>query len=376
MIKKQHIVLVISTMRSGGAERVMSRLANYFASEGHKVTLITFVSSSEKPFYPLNERIVQVPLNCLSYHKNMLIYALNVIKCIYLLRKTFKKLKPDVVISFMESVNVATLLAGYKLQIPTIVSERNDPKYHILYPMKIQSIFNKIRIKTYAWAHILVVQTRGALNFFPEKLHERAVILPNPVHVSSLSHYEVAQNVQHIISVGRLCKQKNHVTLIKAFAKAFKKNNNLRLTIYGEGPERHLLETLIAALKLGDYIHLPGAVQHIEHKLSTADLFVFPSLYEGFPNALCEAMAVGLPVIVSHCSGNIDVIQNNINGLIFEQTNVEDLYEQMLKLIEDYPLRKRLSEKAKNIRIDYHEDTIYASWDRLLDNIKSIGDYT
>ena len=376
MPKNKNITLVISTMRSGGAERVMSKLANYFASKGYKVTLITFVAPTEKPFYTLDNRITQLPLNCLSFHKNMFVYGLNVIKCLYVLRKALKKIESDVVISFMESVNVATLLAGYRLKIPMIVSERIDPKYHILYPTKIQSIFNKIRNKTYCWARALVVQTQSALNFFPQSIQKNAVIIPNPVNTSKYGHYIVKETVHNIISVGRLCRQKDHVTLFKAFAKLLEKYQNLKLTIYGEGPERKSLETLIADLKLKNFISLPGTTADIEKNLFESDLFVFPSRYEGFPNALCEAMAIGLPVIGSDCSGNVDVIKNNINGFIFKQTDVEDLYGQMLTLIEDHHLRKQLSTEAKKISIDYSEDKIYARWDRLLENIKLTGDYT
>ncbi|HCU06391.1 MAG TPA: glycosyltransferase family 4 protein, partial [Holosporales bacterium] len=227
MPKNKNITLVISTMRSGGAERVMSKLANYFASKGYKVTLITFVAPTEKPFYTLDNRITQLPLNCLSFHKNMFVYGLNVIKCLYVLRKALKKIESDVVISFMESVNVATLLAGYRLKIPMIVSERIDPKYHILYPTKIQSIFNKIRNKTYCWARALVVQTQSALNFFPQSIQKNAVIIPNPVNTSKYGHYIVKETVHNIISVGRLCRQKDHVTLFKAFAKLLEKYQNL-----------------------------------------------------------------------------------------------------------------------------------------------------
>lgn len=376
MVKKKNITLVISTMRSGGAERVMSKLANYFAANGHKVTLITFVAPSEKPFYTLDNRITQLPLNQLNFNESKIIRLKNIIKSLFTLRSTLKKIKPDVVISFMETVNVATLLAGYRLKIPTIISERIDPKYHILYPERIQSIFNKIRNKTYCWARSLVAQTQSALNFFPRSIQKNAVIIPNPVNTSKYGHYEVHETVLKIISVGRLCRQKDHVTLIKAFALVLAKHQNLKLTIYGEGPERAHLETLIADLKLRDFISLPGTTADIERNLFESDLFVFPSRYEGFPNALCEAMAIGLPVVGSDCSGNVDVIKNTMNGLIFKQKNVEDLYKQMLHLIEDFDLRKRLSIEAKKISIDYSEDKIYARWDRLLENIKSTGDYT
>lgn len=375
MVQKKNITLVISTMRSGGAERVMSKLANYFSSKGHKVTLVTFVPPSEKPFYTLDKRITQLPLNQLNFNESKIIRLKNIVKSIFTLRSTLKKNAPDVVISFMETVNVATLLAGYKLGIPTIVSERIDPKYHILYPIKIQSVFNKIRNKTYSWAHALVAQTQSALDFFSKPIQEHAVIIPNPVNAPKYDNYEVAEQVQNIISVGRLCVQKDHVTLIKAFAKIQEKNPDIKLTIYGEGSERENLENLISELKLMDSISLPGTTSNIEQKLFESDIFVFPSLYEGFPNALCEAMAIGLPTIGSNCSGNVDVIKHNENGFIFNLKDENELYEQMSMFINNFSLRKHLSSKAQKISIDYSQDKIYAKWDRLLENIKSTGDH-
>jgi len=268
------------------------------------------------------------------------------------------------------------LLAGYKLGIPIIVSERIDPKYHILYPIKMQSIFNKLRYKVYHWAHTLVAQTQSTMNFFPESIQSHGVIIPNPVHAPKYDHYKISEEIQHIISVGRLCLQKDHTTLIKAFSKLQKKYSGLKLTIYGEGPERKNLEKLISDLNLSYSISLPGTTSDIEQKLFESDMFVFPSLYEGFPNALCEAMAIGLPVIGSDCSGNVDVIKHNENGFIFKQKDVGDLYEQMLKLIENLSLRKQLSTQAKKISIDYSEDKIYAKWDGLLENIKPTGGQT
>ncbi|PIZ34361.1 MAG: glycosyltransferase family 4 protein [Alphaproteobacteria bacterium CG_4_10_14_0_8_um_filter_37_21] len=374
MFRKHNISLVISTMRSGGAERVMSKLANYFASKGHNVTLITFVPPSEKPFYTLDERITQLPLNQLNFNESKLIRLKNIVKSLFTLRSTFKKRSPDVVISFMETVNVATLLAGYKLGIPTIVSERIDPKYHILYPIKIQKLFNKLRCSLYHCASALVAQTQSALDFFPKSIQDHAVIIPNPVNTPEYKNYAVSEDVQHIIAVGRLCIQKDHVTLIKAFAKLQEKYSTLKLTIYGEGPERANLEKLILDLNLTDCIFLPGTTADIDQKLFKSDMFVFPSLYEGFPNALCEAMAIGLPVIGSDCSGNVDVIQHNDNGIIFKQKDVDGLYDQMLILVKDLSLRKHLSIQAQKISIDYSEDKIYSKWDRLLENIQKTGD--
>jgi glycosyltransferase involved in cell wall biosynthesis len=359
-----HIVLIISSLLPGGAERVLSQLANGWISHGHKITIITFSDPNVLPFYYLDERICLHQLNQLVTQKYSLFKRLkNIIKRILALRHALKHVKPDVIISFVDVTNITTLLAGIRLRVPIIVGERIHPYYHDL-PL----FYRVIRKLIYPWAAKVVSQSASASNYFTTLSEEKKTVIPNQVIKSSRLKEErdILNPVSQIISIGRLCEQKDFTTLILAFSKIVAHYQNLRLTIYGEGAERPILEALIQKLNLTAHVFLPGTVQDIEGVLYRSDLFVFPSRYEGFPNALCEAMAMGLPVIASNCSGNIDIIREGVDGRLFGVGDVAQLIRLMEELIEDAPQRVRLSEGALDLPDRFSEASVLQKWDAVL----------
>jgi glycosyltransferase involved in cell wall biosynthesis len=244
------------------------------------------------------------------------------------------------------------------MRVPVIVSERIDPNHH-----KISKLFNVLRKITYPLAKSIVVQTYGAASYFSLS---NLKIIPNPVPVIGPSLELATKRVKNIVSIGRLTPQKDQKTLIQAFKILSFQYPHLKLTIYGEGELRDDLETLIQSLGLQGKIHLPGAVQNIQEELLKADLFVFPSLYEGFPNGLCEAMSVGLPVVASNCTGNIDVIEDRVNGRLFPVGDVDALSSLMGELIQDAPQRRSLGLKAQEISRTFSPEKIYKMWDQLI----------
>ncbi len=351
------LALFISSLRPGGAERVLSNLANYWAQRGHDVHLITFASPAEPPFYPLDQKITVHPLNLLDETSSGFKRIMNIINRLITIRRVVKTLKPDRILSFVDITNIMVLIATFGLRFPVIVSERIDPHfYHIL------AIYKKLRYIFYPQARKVIAQTDNSLKYFDIK---NGIVIPNSVPEVSRKKINWDSIVQ-VISVGRLNFQKNHRILINAFQTVRLLYPHMTLTIYGEGPERENLEDLIRHLDLTDRVFLPGVVSHIEEKLAEADLFVFPSQYEGFPNALCEAMAVGLPVIASNCSGNVDVVQDGINGLLFAVGDEKALTERMLYLIDHPELWVRLGQKATEISQTYSPEKIYTLWDEIV----------
>ncbi|MBS0185090.1 MAG: glycosyltransferase family 4 protein [Proteobacteria bacterium] len=358
-----HIALVILTLGPGGAERVLSQLANAWQEEGHHITLITLEHPSQKPFYPLNPNIHLIQLNPIfTKPTSWFEYLKNITTRLLLLRRTLKKEKPDLILSFIDQINVLTLLLTRGLKIPVIVSERIDPAFHPL-----SRIYKILRRLTYPWASQIVVQTQSAANYFSKKLQKKISIIPNSVFTpkKALTY----QKIQHIVSVGRLSPQKDYPTLLKAFKVLTIKYPFLKLTIYGEGKERFALERYIQTLDLNTSVHLPGIISNIEQALLKADLFVFPSKFEGFPNALCEAMSLGLPVVASNCSGNRDIIQNEINGLLFPIGNYKILTQQIERLLFDPFEAQRIGKKAKNISQTYSEQKILTLWHALIKKV-------
>lgn len=362
-----HITLVISSLQPGGAERVLSDLANAWVMHGDIISLITLAAPEERSFYSLDSRIQLIqlaqttPSNCSFFGR-----IKHLAKRILILRKTLKNLKPDLVLSFVDVMNVTTLVAGVRLGIPIVVSERTHPRYYGL-PL----FYKLLRLLVYPLAAKIVSQTSSADDYFSNLPSKKRGVIPNKVLRPKAQKQEenILRPVWQIISVGRLCPYKGFDTLVNAFARLNPQSQNLKLTIYGEGIERENLERLIQQLKMQDNVALPGTTKDIESVLNQADLFVFPSRYEGFPNALCEAMAVGLPVIASNCSGNRDIVQEGVDGRLFPVGDVDQLTMLLQELIQDPYQRLKLSQGALAITGRFSEAAVLRMWNTVFKEV-------
>jgi GalNAc-alpha-(1->4)-GalNAc-alpha-(1->3)-diNAcBac-PP-undecaprenol alpha-1,4-N-acetyl-D-galactosaminyltransferase len=359
-----HLALIISSLQTGGAERVLSELANAWSVKGYQISLITLSAEDEKSIYPLNSRVQLFPLNQASSHHTSLLERLKrIARRIFILRKTLKSLKPDAIISFVDVMNITTILATRFLEIPVLVSERTHPAYH-----KLAYFYKILRRLTYPYADKVISQTDTASNYFSTLPLSKKVVIPNSVNkpVRQKKHDDIIKPVHHIVSVGRLCPNKGLQILIRAFSKVLTQNPNLKLTIYGEGEMRANLEQLIKELDVANAVFLPGVIQDIQTALIDADLFAFPSYYEGFPNALCEALAIGLPVIASNCSGTIDIIQDGVGGRLFPVGDVNALTDLLQELITDISQRVMLSEKAQHVIERFSHTSVMKRWEDVL----------
>ncbi len=357
-----HILLTIGSLETGGAERVLCALANYWVKKGHAVSILTLKSPDTVPFYPLDPNIPLIQINQTHGRRRPWYqFIVNSIQCLLCMRKIFISIKPDCIISFMDLMNIASLLAKAGLKIPVIACERTDPNYH-----RISPFYQCFRHVLYPHAYRVIVQTVSAASYFLKMAPEKTIIIPNPIFEPPKYKVGYSSSPKNIITVGRLDAIKDQGTLIQAFANLLSHNPNLTLTIYGEGPERKPLEVLIQVLNLKDKVKLPGTITHVQEALLEADLFIFPSRYEGFPNALCEAMAVGLPVIASNVTGNVDLVQDKKNGRLFSVGDVQALTSLALELLNDPTQCQMLGTQARRVSEDFKPEAIFARWDALI----------
>jgi glycosyltransferase involved in cell wall biosynthesis len=359
-----HIALIISSLETGGAERVLSELANHWVSQGQGVSLITLCAPGTPSLYPLDSRIRGVQLGqTASGSVPVFVRLKNIVRRIFKVRKALKAESPDVIVSFVDVMNITTLIASRWLDIPVIVAERTHPAYHPL------PVFYKVLRKiAYLWADKVICQTASASCYFSRLPDSKKAVIPNYVKRVAVPKQEadIAKPVRRLISVGRLCQSKGFDTLIRAFADLVPQNRDLNLLIYGEGVLRPVLESLIRELGLTQHVFLPGTVRNIEAALSQADLFVFPSHYEGFPNALCEAMAAGLPVIASACSGTVDILREGVDGRLFPVGDVNRLGTLLKELVEDPTQRMALSQGALTLPDRFSKARVLKLWDDVL----------
>jgi GalNAc-alpha-(1->4)-GalNAc-alpha-(1->3)-diNAcBac-PP-undecaprenol alpha-1,4-N-acetyl-D-galactosaminyltransferase len=360
------VTLVIYGLGGGGAERVMSIVANYWVARGWEVTLMMLVAPTKPPFYQLDPRIKLKPLGIAGNSGNLVAVIGNTWQRVKILRREIIASQPDVVISFMNAVNVYAILACLKLNIPTIVSEH-------IYPGSTDAsrIWQLIMKWTYRYADLVTVLTQNALPFYPAERGYRTIVMPNPVTTPDpvVSTIRILPECS-LIAIGRLHPQKGFDLLLRAFDRLQAQYPDWQLTILGEGPMRSELEDLRSQLQLTDRVHFPGLVTNVQEYLRQADLFVMPSRFEGFPMALCEAMACGLPVLAADClSGPRDIVENGVNGILVETENVDALAAGLADLMSNPAKRQQLAQNAPQILDRFGVEQVMGIWAEAIDRV-------
>ena len=363
------LTLVISSLARGGAERVMSILANHWANDEYDVCLLTMDQGIKPSAFALDSRIKHVALNLARNSSNPLTASWNNLDRILKLRSAIRESKPDCVISFMDQVNILTLLATAGTGFPVVISERIDP---YLYP--IDRAWRWLRYRTYKRASSVVAPTARILSRFPPSIRSRGRVIPNPVlNPTPVAEKRSAKSGSGaLISVGRLTHQKGFDILLEAFARTRKRYPSWTLTIIGDGSLRQDLESLCDRLEIAESVNFVGLVDDVTEYLRAADLFVMASRFEGFPNALCEAMACGLPVVHTDCpSGPREIIRDGIDGVLVPNEDIAALAASLCSLMSDEDERERLALRAREVTERFSLTIVMTLWDKLLQEVAS-----
>jgi len=276
------------------------------------------------------------------------------------LKKYIKNINPDVIVSFLPEPSYRVLfLKIFNRKLKVIVSVRNDPK--IEYKSKLN---NSIMNILYPLADGFIFQTEEAKEYFSSKIQEKSEVIPNPIADEFINAEINEKKDKIIVNVGRLEEQKNQLTLIQAFKDFSVSYPEYRLFIYGEGSLRKQLEDEIANLKISDKVFLPGKVDNIIDELNKAEIFVLSSKYEGMPNALMEAMAMGLVCISTDCpcGGPRFLITNEENGILISENSKEQICNSLIKVVENKKLKEKLCQNAIKIREKLNSDVINNKW--------------
>ncbi len=352
-MKLKRLMFYINTLSTGGAERVISQLANRFSDDGYQVTLVTSFPMDNE--YPLLEKVERVNLENEELHQSRFSRNISRIKK---LRKLCRSYRPDVLISFMQEPNFRAILSTIGLPVKTIVSVRNDPARE--YAGRLGHLVGKYVLPM---ADGCVFQTEQAKQWFPKKLQNKSTIIFNEVSTAFFDTMR-AKQPKHIVAVGRLSEQKNHPMLIRAFARIAEKYPEQNLLIYGEGDCRSKLQELIDELGLAKRIYLMGSTSQVANVLSTAAVFVLSSNYEGMPNALMEALAVGVPSISTDCpcGGPNALIEHEKNGLLIPLGDEKELVLSLDRLLSDASFAQRLGQAAQNSAERYMPKVVFESW--------------
>lgn len=347
------IVFFIGSMGRGGAERVISILANHYAQKNWQVEIVLLLVN--KVSYDLDKRIKIVDLSKKgSYFKNLFYWIFNI-------RKYINKEKPDRIVSFIGRINYLVLTATIGTNVPIVVSERNDPK-HDGRGRFLQSYGNLC----YKLANAIIFQTNYEKLCFNKSLYGKSFIIANPVEISCSPRNTFSKKLE-LVTAGRLEKQKNQKLLIKAFDIVSKKFPSLELKIYGEGSLKNDLQSLIESYNLSDKVKLCGNVSDLHKRISESTVFILTSEYEGLSNALIEAMMLGLPCITTDYSGADEIIINGQSGLIVPRNNIETLCQIIERVLLDRELRTKLSKNALKESQIYKKEIIIKKWEKVIE---------
>lgn len=381
----KHIAFLTLSLSRGGAERVIASMCNEYLVDRYQITLITCMNRPLE--YELDSRIRIHTLDAQpdQAKQNM---AVRFLRRRTRLREILGEVSPDILLCFLPEPNMLAcslkLPKGFRnsLRFPVIISVRNDPVRE--YRSKVRYYMMKI---LYPKADGYVFQTGDAKKYFDFSTHirEKGVVIPNPLSRSFTNGDKSQNREKRIVSVGSLSRQKNQRYLIEAFGQIHESFPDYVLEVYGEGSLKEELQTLVKEKHLDGAVLLKGSVPNVKEQIRNASLFVMASDYEGMPNALMEAMAVGLPVISTDCpcGGPKFLIQDGINGRLVPVCRKETkeqaasrpqeelpesdlLVEAMKQLLSDRELAEHMADEAMKVREKLHPDVINKEWDHYI----------
>ena len=347
----EKMIIFTGTLSHGGSERVISLLSKSFTDKYGEVEILLY--HKKDIWYSIDNRVKIVTVDA-KYN--------NIFSKMYWIRRYIKQSNPNIVLSFLSPFNVFLIITLLGIKIPLIVAERNDPR-HIPH----SKIGRSLRNILYNFASKVVVQTPNNKNYFSKRIQEKCHVIYNPVAINvNINNRVNISDTLNIVTVGRLIEQKNQKMIIDAFKRVQDLYPQSNLIIYGEGNLRGYLTNLIEEYNLQDKVFLAGVHQNVIEQIQDASLFVLSSNFEGMPNALIEAMCLGIPCISTKVSGAIDLIENGKNGLLVEVGNVDELTEKIIAVLSSKNLADNLGKESMKIAQKLSVDTIANEWIKVL----------
>lgn len=353
------ILFVVDSFQ-GGAGNVIQILAKEFRDRGHESVILLGNGRKVEPKYDLTG------IHVIDYHLNNNIVAKTPIDRIWkqrnAVRRIFDSEQPDAVVSFLDRNNILCCMAKRK-NVPLFVSERIDPAKADL-PIH----WRLLRWLVYGRANKVVLQCSNFADFCGGKFKPITEIIPNPILLPPVTHKVSTEEHKIVfVSMGRLAEQKNFPWMFEQMKRIHDVVPNSVLHIYGNGGEKDRLNALIQQEHMEEFIQIVGYAEEPYHILAEADVYLMTSETEGFPNALSEAMAVGLPSVSRCChEGIADLVQDGVNGYLVEMDDKDGFVERTVELVRNTDLRKRISDEAKKVSDTFSVATIADRWEALI----------
>ncbi|MFT4232621.1 MAG: glycosyltransferase [Leucobacter sp.] len=354
------VLFLSHELGGGGAERVTVNLANYLVEKEWPVYLLPLQVGL--PPYPIDSRVnvdTGIPQGGSRYARGLR-------KLSYIVR-ALRVFKPDVVVSLdagFPYLALPTLGTPFKL----VTQLATDPTYQMARGRSFHLMYNRV----FANSDRIVFQTEGARDFFREGVRRKGVILSNPLRhdlVHNPSPFE--DRDKEIVSFGRLIPQKRPDVLVAAFAEFHKKYPDYHLSMFGDGELEQKVRSQIQGLGLNDVVTLSGFRADIHDRIRNAGMYVLSSDVEGLPNAMLEAMAMGIPSVCTDCApgGAREMIERYKCGELTSAGDPKALAAAMDKVVSNPALADEFIAAGAAVGHDLSGDRIYEQWAELIANV-------
>lgn len=348
-MKNKNIVIAISSLTGGGAERVASVWANELYEKGCQVTIVLFTRLENEYYTHPNIKILSIASGVEEYKSTPFLERFRI------LRGYLKELSPDYIISFMAAAQVWMMFASIGMKCKRIETIRVNP-----WKISVTNFVSKNLWKlTYHTCYKIILQATDQKPWFAKCDWKKCILIPNPISELYVENYkaETSGKVKNFIAAGRIDAQKNYKMMIDGFVAAHEKYTDIDLRIYGTGSESYVnqIQSYIDSKGATEYIRLMGRTPRMEEEYKKADVFLMTSDFEGLPNALMEAMASRLVCVSTDCkTGPKDLIDNGVNGFLISVGASHELSDTICRIVE-MPLEERnaIAQAARNKILTY-----------------------
>lgn len=360
---KKKIVFYTGSLGKGGAQRVIVNLAEYLVKKEYPVTIVTIYSTEDEYQLPENVKRVFSDITGEEVSSNR---VKNFISRVRKLRRIWKEEEPGIIVSFIGKNNFMALLTAAGLKIPVITSVRGEPTEE--YATLVSRFLSKTLM---GFSAGLILQTKDVFSYFPKWIQRKAVLLENPLNPDFIDEYYTGERKKEIVTVGRLDSNKNQKLIIDAFLTIAEEFPDVSLILYGNGEDKEKLTEYVLKSGYENRISLPGPIHNVKERIQQAKIFVLSSNTEGMPNALLEAMALGIPSISTDCpcGGPRLLMEGKENGILVPVGEVEPMAEAMRTILRDEELWQKYSENAYQIVNNLKPEVVNRKWEEYFNSV-------
>lgn len=361
--------LICSIANAHGVERTITDKINYMAERGHEVTLVTYEQGEHPYVYDISSQVKCVDLNCRYF--TLYKYSLpRRIKEQWIMKRRFKKVlrqlvmdqRPDVLVTTTYEGIFMNAIMSLRHQVRIIIESHTAFTHDMVGGSLLKRVRNHFYLQTLKKCHLLVALTRGDAACWQKHI-TNVVSVPNPVSFYCEEIDLQSREPGRIIAVGRYHSQKRFDRLIDAFSRIASKYPQWHIDIFGEGPDKDVLQSQIDTLDLQDRIRLMPSTKNIQAEYLRSEMFVFSSDYEGFGLVLIEAMACGVPPVSTDCPfGPSEIIEDGKSGLLCKM-EIQDLSEKMEWMIVHDEERRKIAKNAHDAVARYRKDNVMKAWE-------------